>query len=111
MLRETVPEGQFLWNNQQVVHLMVQGQKEPWASIFTKKLSGVDLYLTGPKGNCTLGRIAELGVSRELDTMGRDKDVVKLRLQTVEDLQQGNLPEFLSEHLSIISAQKAAKFS
>ena len=102
MLRETAPHAEFLWNNQQIVHLMVKGQKEPWASIFTKRLASVDLTLTGPKGRHTLGRIAEIGKEREVDTSPQRKDVVKLKFRTVEDLHHGGLIEFLAQHLSEI---------
>ena len=104
VLRETAPHAQFLWNNQQIVHLMVRGQKEPWASIVTKRLASVDLSLTGPKGRYTLGRIAELGKDRELDTTPRDRDVVKLKFRTIEDVHRGGLAEFLAQHLSEIKA-------
>ena len=33
LLARIAPDGQFLWNNQQVVHLFVNGQREPWAAI------------------------------------------------------------------------------
>ena len=42
--------GQFLWNNQQVINLIVPEQREPWAVIYTKRLAGVDLQLNGPAG-------------------------------------------------------------
>ena len=29
--------GQFLWNNQQLVHLIVPEQRDPWATVQTKK--------------------------------------------------------------------------
>ena len=32
----TNSKGQFLWNNQQVVNLMVPAQREPWAVVHTK---------------------------------------------------------------------------
>jgi excinuclease ABC subunit A len=102
MLHETSPEGQFLWNNQQVVHFMVQGQKEPWASLFTKRLASVDLTLTGPKGHHALGQIADLGRAAELDTTQNDCDLVKLKFQTMDDVQAGKLPDFLALHLACI---------
>ncbi|MEK6248134.1 MAG: excinuclease ABC subunit A, partial [Planctomycetales bacterium] len=35
LLNEVAPEGQFLWNNQQVVHQFVTAQREPWATLYT----------------------------------------------------------------------------
>ena len=55
---------QFLWNNQQVIHLMVPGQRVPWATVQTKRTVGVDLSLHGPAGAFATGRIADLGVKR-----------------------------------------------
>ena len=64
MLADAVPGGQFLWNNQNVVYLMVPGVRKPWATVFTKRLAGVDLVLNGPKGAFQLGSVAELGAER-----------------------------------------------
>ncbi len=98
LLNETAGDGQFLWNNQQVVHLYVKNQKEPWASIWTKKPQELSLVLTGPKGAATLGRVAALGHQRELDISSKERDIVKIAFQKYEDIHQGDLPEFLSEH-------------
>jgi excinuclease ABC subunit A len=103
-LAAVAPEGQFLWNNQQVVHLRVPGQDEPWATIHTKRRAAVELTLTGPKGRFALGRIAALGASREFDAARRDKDLVKLGFVTLADLANGELDEFLKEHLSELAA-------
>ena len=103
-LAAIAPEGQFLWNNQQVVHLRVPGQDEPWATIHTKRRAAVELTLTGPKGRFALGRIAALGASREFDAARRDKDLVKLGFVTLADLSRGELDDFLKEHLSELAA-------
>ena len=50
LLSEVAPEGQFLWNNKQVVPVYVRSQKEPWAAVQTKKSEAVWLTLAGPKG-------------------------------------------------------------
>ncbi|MBX9788874.1 MAG: excinuclease ABC subunit UvrA [Pirellulales bacterium] len=106
-LAAAAPEGQFLWNNQQVVHLRVPGQDEPWATIHTKRRAAVELTLTGPKGRFALGRIAGLGAARELDTSRRDKDLVKLAFVKLADLARGELDEFLKEHLSELASAAA----
>jgi len=49
LLAETAPQGQFLWNNQQVVHLCVNGPGEPWATIHTKRPATLELVLTDRK--------------------------------------------------------------
>ncbi len=99
------PKGQFLWNNQQVVHVFVEGQSEPWASIYTKRPAGLDVTLTGPKGIFGLGRIAELAIEREILPQG-DRDQIKLRFVASEDLNRGDLNEFLKEHASNLSTSK-----
>jgi excinuclease ABC subunit A len=102
LLAEVAPEGQFLWNNQQVVHVFVTGQNEPWATIYTKRLASVDLVLTGPHGKFTLGRIAELAADREFQP-GNPRDTLKLRFVTTDDLERGELKEFLQEHLESVT--------
>ena len=59
VLKDMAPQGQFLWNNQQLVHLVVPQQREPWATIQTKRPQALSLHLTGPKGKFALGRILE----------------------------------------------------
>jgi excinuclease ABC subunit A len=102
MLGDAAPNGQFLWNNQQVVHFMAPGRREPWASVFTKRLAGVDVVLNGPEGAFALGRIAELGAERALTSEDAEKDQVKFRFVTPEDLDRGDLADFLKEHLDAV---------
>ena len=97
-------DGQFLWNNQQVVHLFLKGQREPWASIWTKRLPSVDVALTSPKGSVALGRVRELGFARELDGKRRDRDVLVLKFRSTDDLHRGDLAAFLKEHLDSVTA-------
>jgi excinuclease ABC subunit A len=99
MLSEAAPDGQFLWNNQEVVKLMVPGVREPWASVYTKRLAGVDLVLNGPKGAFQLGRVADLGAAPALSTDGENRDQVRTRFVTTDELHDGNLAAFLRVHL------------
>jgi len=99
MLGETAPEGQFLWNNQNVIYVMAPGIHRPWAVVFTKRLAGVDLVLNGPKGAFQLGSVAELGAARSLVTDTEDRDQVKLRFVTTDELHNENLARFLKAHL------------
>ncbi len=103
MLRETAPDGQFLWNNQVLVHLYLRDQREPWATVNTKRLQSLDLTLTGPKGCATLGRLAGLGRDRELDATRQDRDLVRIKFRTVEDLHHGDLMAFLVEHRDAVT--------
>ena len=99
LLSQASPDGQFLWNNQQVVHLLVPSQREPWATIYTKRPAWLDLVLTGPKDRFTLGRVAKLARHREMDTLRPDRDFVKLKFRSTDDLREGDLTVFLNEHL------------
>ncbi|MEX2188322.1 MAG: excinuclease ABC subunit A, partial [Pirellulales bacterium] len=108
MLAEIAPEGQFLWNNQQVVHVFVPGQKEAWASIFTKRPQALELVLTGPKDQFAYGQVLELGSGRDFDTAPKDRDVLKIRLTTKQDLSKAGLVDFLREHRSGIAEPAGA---
>jgi excinuclease ABC subunit A len=99
MLAEVCPQGQFLWNNQQIVNLMPRGARTPWAVIGTKRAEHVVLSLAGPKGQFTYGQIVDLAESVELVEKDRERDVIHLRFQTVDELHRGNLTTFLREHL------------
>lgn len=107
LLEDVAPDSQFLWNNQVVVRMYLNGHRDPWAGIVTKKPEHVLLALSGPKGAMPLGRFADLGHDRELDESKDDYDVVKLTFRTVEDLHQGGLSEFLREHISRLDGATA----
>lgn len=106
MLRDAAPDGQFLWNNQQLVHLIVPEQREPWATVLTKKTQSLILHLTGPKGKFTLGGIVSLGVDREVDDSRSDRDVLKFHFLDGEHLHQGDLTGFLRQHRESLSKEK-----
>ena len=99
------PHGQFLWNNQQVVHVFVPEQREPWATIFTKRPAAVDLVLAGPKGRFALGRITDLAADREFQA-GPERDQLRLRFATIDDLQKADLRAFVAEHLASLNGAK-----
>jgi excinuclease ABC subunit A len=106
LLSETAPDGQSLWNNKQVVPLYVPEQKEPWASVQTKKLDAVYLHLTGPKGRFTLGQITELGHNPQFGGQRPDHDVLHLRFRSTDDLARGDLAGFLQEHRAALREKK-----
>jgi excinuclease ABC subunit A len=103
LLSETAPGAQFLWNNQQVVHLCVNGPGEPWATIHTKRPAALDLVLTGPKNKFTLGRVADLGHERELHTDRPDKDVLKFKFRESGEIVDSGLADFLREHFEAVT--------
>jgi len=106
MLREAAPEGQsqFLWNNQQLVHLFINGHRDPWATLHTKRPDALELVLNGPRGLAPLGRVAHLGSARAVSTHGANRDAVKIKFTAKADLtrtdpQYGDLAALLRDHL------------
>jgi excinuclease ABC subunit A len=107
LLCDVAPAGQFLWNNKQVVPVYVQPQKEPWASVQTKKVDAVWLTLAGPKGRFPLGRLTGLGVDPELDGERSDVDLIRLKFRSMADLERGDLVGFLREHVESVAQEKS----
>ena len=106
LLEKVAPEGDFIWTNQQVVHLVVPGQKEPWATLHTKRSQALELSISGPHGQFTLGRIARLGNSRSLSA--GSLDTFKFAFRDLKgfqnsDPEHGDLEAFLKEHLARIA--------
>jgi excinuclease ABC subunit A len=100
LLTDLAPRGQFLWNNQMLVRMYLNGQRDPWAGILTKQPEAVVLLLSGPKGQVARGQIMELGSDRELDESKEQYDSLKIKFRKVEDLHRGDLTGFLKTHLS-----------
>ena len=63
--------------------------------------------LTGPKGKTALGCITDLGCDREVDGARDDRDLVKLRFRSTDDLERGDLRAFLAEHLAGLNGDGA----
>jgi excinuclease ABC subunit A len=105
LLEKIAPEGEYVWGHKQVIPRYVEGQKEPWAAVQTKKADAVYLTLAGPKGRFALGRLTGLGHSPALDAERPEVDLVRLRFRSLEDLQRGDLAEFLKEHLATVKVE------
>jgi excinuclease ABC subunit A len=93
------PGAEFVWTNQQLVHLCDSGQRQPWATVVTKRPDAVELALTGPKSLFGLGRIADLGSEPSLDGQHAEYDVMRIQLRNRRDFDDDRLREFLEEHL------------
>ena len=104
-LADVAPQGQFLWNNQQLVHLFVPGQKLPWASILTKKIEWVELHLNCDKDGFTLGEVTEIGTAPLLDANARTHDVVILRFDHADQLQHPAFESILQRHHDNVMAK------
>jgi len=108
MLSDAAPDGQFLWGNQQLVHFIPKGHREPWASLHTKRIGSLDLTLSAPKNLVGFGRVTNLGWDREFDSGRQDRDLIKIKFRTTKDLEKGDLKEFLEEHLDGVNTAASA---
>jgi excinuclease ABC subunit A len=100
MIEQVAPGGQFLWNNQVLVHYVPEGHGEPWVTLGTKKTDSLELHIQGPKNLVGFGRVTSLAWDRDLDSSRAERDVIKLRFRTTDDLYKGDLKTFLREHLT-----------
>ncbi len=105
LIRETAPDGQFLWGNKQLVHVRIPQSDQPWASIQTKKTDGVWLQLNGPRETTALGRIADFADQPSI-RIEEDREVVSMRFSDTDQVNRPEVKEFLAEHLSHLLAVK-----
>ena len=104
MLADIAPGGQFLWNNQQLVHLIPPGHTEPWVTLQTKRPEALSLHLSGPKNRVAFGRVTELGCEQDFDGSHPDRDILRIRFRTADDLHRGDLTTVLREHLLAVAS-------
>ena len=109
-LTDIAPDGQFLWNNQQVVHLFLKEQKEPWASLHTKRPDAVELVMTGPAGHFALGSVAHLGIDRSTQPVNDSREQVRVKFASRDDLERrdndhGDLEFFLRSHHATVKQE------
>ncbi len=102
VLRKIVPQGTWNWNNKQIAHLSIPEQREPWVNIQTKKCDALWVHLIGPKNSATLGRIADFAVDPLIAPLGTNREAVRLKIQTLKQLKNPELLQFLSEHLAAV---------
>ncbi len=103
LLTEAAPAAQALWNNKVLVPFYVKPQKEPWATLLTKKADAVHLVLTGPKGRFALGQVRSFGNDPELNAEKPDHDQIRLKFHTTEQLEDAALVDFLKEHYETVA--------
>ena len=106
LLQNTADKSEFLWNNKQLIHLMVPDVSHPWATVVTKRTQHLELIVNGPKGHFGLGRVADIGLDRAIDTSGSDYDAIKIRFRKKDEIQEGELIPFLTEHLEALRSNK-----
>jgi excinuclease ABC subunit A len=103
LLEKTISEGEFIWDNKQVVNLRIPEQSEPWAAIQTKKPESLVLHLRGPKGAVTYGEMVDLGARRRLNTTQRNHDVATIEFVTQSDLEKDSFITFLQNHFHAVA--------
>ncbi|MCA9178982.1 MAG: excinuclease ABC subunit UvrA [Planctomycetales bacterium] len=99
LLRDLASEAEWTWTNKVLVHQQLPGDERPWATIVTKRVDGVAVHITGPKGSLSQGRVAALGESAEVDATDPEVDVAKLLFVDCEQFADPDVRAFLSEHL------------
>ena len=103
LLSETAPKAQALWNNKVLVPFYVKPQKEPWATLLTKKTDAVHLVLTGPKGRFALGQVRDFGTAPELDAEKPKHDQIRLKFHNTKQLEDAAFTDFLKQHYESVS--------
>lgn len=102
-LEAVAPDSRFHWKSEQVVHVYLEDQESPWASIMTKKADGVWLQLAGPKNSVTVAQVEELA-SGAVIASEEESDLVKLSFQDVAQVMNNDLKAFLKEHSQMENA-------
>jgi excinuclease ABC subunit A len=97
-LEGALPRARIDWTGKQVVHVYRDGSEEPWATIQTKRRSGVDVSLFGPAGRFALGKIANLGSEREIVSAAGKPDQIKIRIDSSTQLSDPAFARFIQEH-------------
>jgi excinuclease ABC subunit A len=98
LLQEAAPEGEFQWNNQQVVHFQLPDREGPWASIQTKQADSITLQLSSSDETISLDHVEDFADDPEVTQSG-DRQLVKLSFKEVKQLKNSKFKEFLQEHL------------
>ncbi len=109
MLQDSAGQGaEFVWHNQQLVHVCLSKNKQPWATLYTKRSASVDVILYGPKNRFGLGRITSIGHEPAIEGQHADYDVVKLSFRHPRELRSSvGLREFLQEHRRAAAESKS----
>ncbi|MEX0585285.1 MAG: excinuclease ABC subunit A, partial [Pirellulales bacterium] len=97
-LESACPKGRYDWSNKQVVYVYAGEAEQPWAEVHTKRRGGVDLTLLSEPGRFALGRVATLGTKREVAAHRTGREVVRIRIDAIEQVRAPALREFLIEH-------------
>jgi excinuclease ABC subunit A len=97
-LVKAVPEARVDWTGKQVVHFYRPNSEEPWATLQTKRRSGIDLALYGATGHFALGKIAGLGRDREIIATAGKPDQIRIRVDDTAQVHDSAFVHFLKVH-------------
>ena len=101
VIQTAVPDGKFVWGNEQVVEIFLPSQERPWASIETKKNDAVKLQLSSP---VDAGGIKSISVFEEEPVVRTEDgfDLVEMSFSQIEQVSSEELKSFLVEHAASI---------
>jgi excinuclease ABC subunit A len=86
------------WGNKQIVYMRLAGQEKVWAAVHTKRRGGIDLALYHDAGRIALGRIAEFGAEREINSARDGREIVSIRFDKSSQVTAPSFKQFLREH-------------
>jgi excinuclease ABC subunit A len=101
LLHGAAPQAEIDWGNKQVVYFRRKHSEAVWAAVHTKRRHGVDLSLYNEAGRVALGRITELGRTREISTTGNGRDQISIRFDAAEQVVAQSLASFVKEHAGL----------
>ena len=101
VIQTAVPDGKFVWGDEQVVEIFLPSQERPWASIETKKNDAVKLQLSRP---VDAGGIDSITVFEEEPVVRTEDgfDFVEMSFSQIEQVSSEELKSYLVEHAGSI---------
>jgi len=109
-LKRVVPDSEFVWNLQVLVHLMIPEAPDPWVTVQTKKGDGIGVNVRVPRGSFTLGRIAGLAADRSVDRGRGDWETLRFLVTDIRQLLDDDWERLLTEaHERFVAALAAER--
>ena len=108
LIDQLLPDADVDWTQKVLVNYTIN--KNPVATLMTKRPAALELMIHVPPGSVQLGQVAGLGMDPEITS--RDKsglDSVRLRMTSLEHVKSAALRRFLSERWGIYSAGQKPK--
>ena len=93
-IESALPDAEVEWGQRQIVSFTIPSQSKPLVSVHTKRRAGIDVTLTAPAGQITLGQVSDLGDSSEVKPKGAF-DQAKIRFTTADSGDARTLVEIV----------------